>query len=156
MLEGSFMHHVGLTVSDLDVAIRFWEGLLGAKARWKALLDRPYLGEHTGYPGIRIRAAFIDLPGGGILELLDYQTQQRRPNEEASANPGHMHLCLAVTDIHHVWERAIAYGARPVRPAGPVEVDGGPNRGARAAYLRVPPDGATLELFEPPPTAGET
>jgi hypothetical protein len=31
---------------------------------------------------------------------------------------------------------------------GPVTVDGGPNAGARAAYLRIH-DGVTLELFQP-------
>jgi catechol 2,3-dioxygenase-like lactoylglutathione lyase family enzyme len=146
------IHHVGLSVSDLDAAIRFWESFLDTKIRWRAILDRPYLGEHVGYPGIAIAAAFIDLPGGGILELLDYQTERRAAVDEASANPGHMHLCLAVEDIGSVWEKAVACGARPVRPLGPVAVDGGPNRGALAAYLRVPPDWATLELFQPPRT----
>jgi hypothetical protein len=35
-------------------------------------------------------------------------------------------------------------------PDGPVDVDGGPNRGARASYLRIH-DGISLELFQPPP-----
>jgi hypothetical protein len=32
---------------------------------------------------------------------------------------------------------------------GPVEIDHGPNVGARGAYLRIH-DGVTLELFQPP------
>jgi hypothetical protein len=47
---------------------------------------------------------------------------------------------------------AVECGARPVFRRGPVEVDAGPNRGALASYLRVPPDSTTLELFRPPPT----
>ena len=46
-------------------------------------------------------------------------------------------------------DAAVAAGARPIVPEGPVEVDGGPNQGARAAYLRIH-DGITLELFQPP------
>ena len=78
-----------------------------------------------GIPGVSIKAAFIDLPGGAILELLDYQTPGKQPNPEATPNPGNVHLCLAV------------------------EIDHGPNVGARGAYLRIH-DGVTLELFQPP------
>ena len=65
-----------------------------------------------------------------------------------------MHLCLAVDDARAVWERAVAAGARPIVPEGPVEVDGGPNRGAQASYLRIH-DGITLELFQAPPSPGD-
>jgi catechol 2,3-dioxygenase-like lactoylglutathione lyase family enzyme len=149
-LEGR-VHHVGLTVSDLDAALAFWERFLGVEARWQTVLERPYIARHVGYPGVRIRAALVELPGGGALELLDYRDVDRSPVDEGSANPGHAHLCLAVADVQSAFERAVACGARPVNPDGPVDVDAGPNRGARASYLRVPPDWHTLELFQAPP-----
>ena len=144
------VHHVGMTVGDLDEALAFWENFLGVKARWRAVLDRPYLGDHVGIPGVSIRAALVELPGGVLLELLDYQTPGRQPNPDSTANPGNVHLCLAVDDIDLAWKRAVTCGARPVRRDGPVDVDAGPNVGARAAYLRVH-DVITLELFQPPP-----
>jgi catechol 2,3-dioxygenase-like lactoylglutathione lyase family enzyme len=146
----SGVHHVGMSVADLDVALAFWEGFLGVEARWRTVLDRPYLGEHVGYPGVRIDAAFVDLPGGIVLELLAYRVEGKTANPEATANPGNVHLCLAVADARGAWERAVAAGARPLVPDGPVDVDGGPNRGARAAYLRIH-DGISLELFQAPP-----
>ncbi len=144
------MHHVGMSVSDLGAALAFWERFLDVEARWQTVLERPYISKHVGYAGVRIRAAFVDLPGSGILELLDYQDVARTRLEEGSANPGHAHLCLAVDDIQAMFDRALACGARPVHPGGPIEVDAGPNQGARASYLRVPPDWHTLELFQPP------
>jgi glyoxylase I family protein len=149
VLEGRG-HHVGMSVSDLDASLAFWERFLGVKARWQTVLDRPYIGRHVGYPGVRLRAAFVGLPGWGILELLEYQAVERAPIDEGSANPGHAHLCLAVADVQAVFERAVACGARPVNPDGPVDVDSGPNKGARVSYLRVPPDWHTLELFQAP------
>ncbi len=146
------IHHVGASVSDLAGSLRFWEPFLGAPARWRGTLERPYIGDHVGLPGIRIEAAILDLPGGGVLELLDYQTAERTRNDDATANPGNVHLCLRVADCADAFRHAVACGARPVRPAGPVVIDAGPNEGARAAYLRVP-DGITLELFEPRPAA---
>lgn len=143
------VHHVGMSVGDLDAALAFWEPLLETRARWRTVLDRPYLGRHVGYPGATIDAAFLDLPGGLILELLEYRVPSKQANPEETANPGNVHLCLVVDDATAWWERAVGLGARPVVLEGPVDVDGGPNRGARAAYLRIH-DGITLELFQPP------
>jgi catechol 2,3-dioxygenase-like lactoylglutathione lyase family enzyme len=143
------VHHVGMSVADLDDALAFWQRFLGTEPRWRTVLDRPYLGRHVGYPDVQIAAAFVDLPGGGVLELLDYDVSDRTPNPAATANPGNVHLCLAVDDARAAWDRAVAAGARPLVPQGPVVVDGGPNAGAQAAYLRIHDD-ITLELFQPP------
>lgn len=151
---GPQFHHVGLTVSDLDQALRFWESFLERAARWVGVLDRPYLGTNIGYPGVRIRAAFLDLPSGGQVELLQYLDIAARPADPASGNPGHVHVCLQTHHMDATFRAALEAGARPVNPDGPVDVDGGPNRGARASYLRIPPDSATLELFQAPAEPG--
>jgi catechol 2,3-dioxygenase-like lactoylglutathione lyase family enzyme len=142
------VHHIGVSVRSIDAALAFWEAFLARPARWRATLDRPYLGRHVGYPGVSIDAAFVDLPGGGVLELLDYRVEDKAELAAGTANPGNVHLCLDVSDAEHVWARAVECGAVPVVSDGPVSVDGGPNAGARAAYLRIH-DGVTLELFQP-------
>ena len=143
------LHHVGMTVASLETALKFWEAFLRKPARWAKVLDRPYLGQVVGYPNVSIAAAFIDLPGGSVIELLEYQLQGRISNSDATANPGNVHLCLRVTDARADWDHAVRCGARPITPEGPVHIDGGPNIGASAAYLRIH-DGITLELFQPP------
>ena len=148
----SAVHHVGMSVASIGDALAFWEAFLGIPARWRTKLDRPYLAKIVGIPGVSINAAFIDLPGGTILELLDYQSPDKQANPEATQNPGNIHLCLAVEDVELAWRRAVDCGARPVRPEGPVDVDDGPNVGARVAYLRIH-DGITLELFQKPQRA---
>lgn len=148
----SAVHHIGMSVASLAEALAFWESFLGVHARWRTTLDRPYLGTHVGMPGVAIEAAFVDLPGGTILELLDYQVGAKQANPDATANPGNVHLCLTVADSGAAWNHARACGATPVVRDGPVEIDAGPNIGARAAYLRIH-DGITLELFQPPKRA---
>ena len=147
----SAVHHIGVSVASIDAALAFWESFLGVRARWRTTLDRPYLAAIVGIPSVSIKAAFLDLPGGGILELLDYQTPGKQANPEATPNPGNIHVCLAVDDAAKSWRRAVELGARPVNAGGPVEIDHGPNIGARVAYLRIH-DGVTLELFQPPRT----
>jgi glyoxylase I family protein len=147
------VHHVGATVADLDAASAFWEGLLERPARFRGLLSRPYLGESVGYPGVSIEIAIFDLPGGVALELLDYRLDGRATVPGETKHPGNVHLCLDVADADDVWRRAVELGARPQREAGPVEIDAGPNRGARVAYLRVH-DGVSVEVFQRPPVKG--
>src|SRR5690348_13849547 len=94
-LTATRVHHVGYAVASLDRALEFWEAFLGVERLWRTVLDRPYLGRHVGYPGVKIDAAFVPLPGGAILELLEYQLADRPQNPEATANPGNAHICLA-------------------------------------------------------------
>jgi catechol 2,3-dioxygenase-like lactoylglutathione lyase family enzyme len=148
----SAVHHIGVSVANLDDALAFWESWLGRRASWRKILDRPYLARHVGIAGVSIEAAFIDLPGGIIVELLDYRIADKLANPAATQNPGNVHLCLAVEDADFAWRRAVECGAQPVRRQGPVDIDAGPNVGARAAYLRIH-DGVTLELFQRPPAA---
>jgi catechol 2,3-dioxygenase-like lactoylglutathione lyase family enzyme len=148
------VHHIGISVASLATALAFWEKFLGRPARWTTTLDRPYLSRVVGYSGVSIKAAFVDLPSGGVIELLDYhQVEDRVANSEATANPGNVHLCLAVSDAEAVWRHALACGARTVGGNDPVDIDGGPNMGAKSGYLRIH-DGVTLELFEPARTEG--
>jgi len=143
------LHHIGMSVADLDAALAFWEAFVGHGPRWTTILNRPYLSKVVGYPNVEIRAAFFDVPGGIVIELLDYQVASRSPNTDATANPGNVHVCVKVSDAADSWQRAVAAGARSLSD-GPVDIDGGPNKGAKAAYLRIH-DGITLELFQPRP-----
>lgn len=152
-LNASAVHHIGVTVSNLDEALKFWESFLGRPATWRTILNCPYLAEIIGIPGVKIDGAFIDLPGGVILELLDYQLPDRRANPPATSNPGNIHICLGVENADEAWRRAIECGATPVRREGPIAVDDGPNRGARVAYLQIH-DGVTLEVYQGASSAG--
>ena len=140
------VHHVGVTVSDLDRAVAFWERLLGARSRDRQVLQGPQLGTMVGYPGIRIDRCWVDLPGGVALELLRYLDRNEAPNDPGTAHPGNVHVCLRVSDMDAAHAHAVACGATPVSDR-PIEVAHGPRAGTRLAYLR-DPDGVTIELVQ--------
>jgi catechol 2,3-dioxygenase-like lactoylglutathione lyase family enzyme len=145
-------HHIGITVANFEKALAFWESFLGKPARWSTVLDRSYLGRIVGYPVVSIKAAFVDLPDGVVIELLDYhQVDKRIANLEATADPGNLHFCPRVENAAATWAHAISRGTRPVSSEGPIDIDGGSNEGARVAYLRIH-GGATLEIFQPAST----
>ncbi len=141
------LHHVGVSVADLARAVAFWERMLRQAPRNRRVLEGPQLGTLVGYPGIRIDSCWFDLPGGVSLELLQYLDRSDPPYDPATAHPGNVHVCLRVDDMGAAHRHAVESGAQPV--SEPIEVSGGPNAGARVAYLR-DPDGVTIELFELP------
>lgn len=142
------VHHVGVAVADLDRAVSFWARLLGATPRDRRVLEGPQLATMVGYPGIRIEACWLDLPGGTALELLRYLDRDDAPYDPGTAHPGNVHVCLRVDDMDAAHAHAVACGARPVS-ARPIDVAAGPRAGARLAYLR-DPDGVTIELVQEP------
>lgn len=142
------VHHIGVTVADLDRAVAFWERLLGAASRDRRVLQGPQLGTMVGYPGIRIECAWVDLPGGVALELLRYLDRPEPPYDPGTAHPGNVHVCLRVDDMDAAHAHAVACGASPVSER-PIDVAAGPRAGARLAYLR-DPDGVTIELVQDP------
>ncbi len=142
------LHHVGISVGELERSIAFWERLLGVPARDRRLLQGPGVGTLVGYEGVRIDSCWFDLPGGVALELVHYLDRPEAAHDPGTAHPGSLHVCLQVDDMALAHAHAIACGARPVS-AAPIEVAAGPKAGTRIAYVRTP-DGGTIELFQPP------
>ena len=150
MTSGLFgsVHHVGVTVSDMDRAVTFWERLLATSSRDRRVLQGPQLGTMVGYPGIHIESCWIDLPDGVALELLRYLGRDDAPYDPGTAHPGNVHVCLRVDDMDAAHAHAVACGATPVSDR-PIDVQAGPRAGTRLAYLRAP-DGVTIELVQEP------
>ncbi|MFC4012038.1 VOC family protein [Nonomuraea purpurea] len=142
------LHHIGITVADLDAAEAFWEALLRTESVRRYTIEGPFIAEMTGYDGVRILGSQVNLPSGGYLELLQYLDRPEGPISPETAHPGNVHICLVVEDAQAEWDRAVALGATP-RSARPVTVPSGANAGALTGYLRTA-DGVTIELFQPP------
>lgn len=142
-------HHTGLTVASVARSLAFYRDMLGMEVIGEQLGTAEYLGRVTGFAGVRLKLAFLRVPGHEhILELIEYVSHPGEPTPGETNRPGNSHLCLLVDDVGAVHRDLTARGVRFISPE-PVLVTEGINRGARVAYLR-DPDGFTVELFQPP------
>lgn len=140
------LDHVGFTVSDLDRALSFYRDLLGFELLWERAYEEEYVRSLVAYPGLRLRCAYLKLPGTTVrLELLEYQMVPRVTVDMHLANPGNAHLCLKVDDIDALYDRLTAAGVKSL--SSPVTSTAGFYKGSKTVYVR-DPDGISLQLVE--------
>ena len=144
------LHHVGLTVSNLERSIVFYRDLLGMTlVRRRPHVDNDYVALQTGYPGVVLNVASFKVTPDSAqsLELVQYLNHAGAPAETATNRAGNSHLCLAVNDLQACYADLQSKGVR--FKSKPVTITAGPNQGGWVVYF-FDPDGYILELFQPP------
>ncbi len=141
------MHHVGITVSDLERGIDFYHGVLGLgfAAEPSPVFDDPALGPAVGVPGAALRQVSLAL-ADGFLELLEYTRPASPIDAPLPQNAlGAQHVAFLVDDIHAVKADLEAKGVRFYSEVN--AVDEGVLAGWRWVYFS-DPEGNALELVE--------
>ena len=148
---------VGMTVSDMERAVAFYEDVL----TFKKISDVEVYGseyEHLmGVFGLRMRVVCIQL-GGEVVELTEYLTPKGRPIPGDSRSNDHwfQHVAIIVSDM----DRAYLW----LRDHKVQHASTGPQRipdwnkaaaGIRAFYFR-DPDQHNLEILYFPPGKGDS
>jgi catechol 2,3-dioxygenase-like lactoylglutathione lyase family enzyme len=141
------IHHIGITVPDLDRAIEFYKGVLGLEFvnEPSPVFDNPELGPAVGVPGGALRQVSLGL-GDAVVELLEY-TQPPAPNERPLPQNGlgAQHLAFLVEDAEAKKAELEAHGVEFLSEVN--VVDEGVLAGWRWVYFR-DPFGIVLELVE--------
>jgi catechol 2,3-dioxygenase-like lactoylglutathione lyase family enzyme len=141
--------HAGITVSDMERALVFYQDGLGLEQAFDRILDAPYLKTVLGLEFDHIRAVYLDIPGGSFVELLEYVGIERLSAASRPSDYGAGHLCLYVDDVEAMHARLVSMGYA-ARSEGVVDITAGPNEGARSCYM-ADPDGYAVELFQKRP-----
>jgi lactoylglutathione lyase len=144
------LHHVGLTVADIERSIRFYRDVLGMTLlRRRPHVDSDYVALQTGYQGVVLNVASFQVAhdSSQSLEIVQYMNQAGSPVETAGNRPGASHLCLTVDDLRACHADLSAKGVH--FKSEPVTITAGPNTGGLVIYF-YDPDGYTLELFQMP------
>ena len=143
--------HAGVTVRDMDAALRFYRDALGLEVESETRLDGAYAGPIVGLEPESILAVFLRVPGTQTrVELFEYHGLERHPASARPCDPGTGHFCLFVDDLDAVHARLARCGFADRGPV--VTIDRGPRTGAKVVYA-IDPDGYHVELFERPPAS---
>lgn len=141
------LHHVGITVKDLDASIRFYHDVLGLEfsnepSPW---FEGEELEKGVGVPGGALRQVSL-LLGETTLELLEYKSPpSETPAPLKSQSLGASHVAFQVDDIHATKAELEAKGITFYSDVN--VVDKGVLAGWRWVYFE-DPDGYPLELVE--------
>jgi len=144
------LHHLGLTVSDIERSIVFYRDLLGMTLiRRRPHVDNDYVGLQTGYAGVVLNVASFKVSPDSLqsMEIVQYMNHIGDVADTATNRPGNSHLCFTVDDLNACHADLKGKGVR--FKSDPVTITAGPNAGGLVAYF-YDPDGYTLELFQPP------
>ena len=144
------IHHLGLTVSDIERSIHFYRDVLGMTlVGRRPRVTADYISKQTGCEGLELNVASFRVSDDSkqSLEVVQYLNNEGPPREPATNRSGSSHLCLLVDDLRSCYDDLSAQGVR--FKSEPVTITAGPNEGGLVVYL-YDPDGYTLEMFQPP------
>jgi glyoxylase I family protein len=140
--------HTGITVSNLERSLHFWQNVLGFEFSHRAHQSGEMADEITGVKGAELQLAVVKAPGHKI-ELLEYLAPPDR-KQHVDVRPcdvGSVHVALIVDNLDAVLEKIVASGWRAA--GKPQTLKTGPNAGKCVVYVR-DPDGTTIEFMEMP------
>jgi catechol 2,3-dioxygenase-like lactoylglutathione lyase family enzyme len=141
------LRHVGITVVDMEKMQNFYCNFLGCKVLKTMEESGEVIDNFSGIKNIQVTTTKMELPAGGVLELLKYHSP--RGNDIALQNiyrkiiqVGISHYALTVKDLDSLYEKLTkeeTYFFHPVQTS--------PDGNVKIAFCK-DPEGNILELVE--------
>jgi catechol 2,3-dioxygenase-like lactoylglutathione lyase family enzyme len=144
------LHHLGLTVADIERSITFYRDMLGMELlRRRPSVTADYVAKQTGYDAVELNVASfrVSPTSRQSLEVVQYMAHAGAPSDQSTNRPGNSHLCLLIDDLQSAYDDLLLRGV--TFKSEPVAITAGPNAGGLVVYF-LDPDGYTLEMFQPP------
>lgn len=145
----SGVHHVGITVRDLQRSLDWYRRMFDLEAGPVSRGSGSQLSASLQVPDAELSFAMVRI-GGTRIEFLQYHHPEGRDFDRTNGDVGSAHVCLEVSDISAAYRDLTAKGA--VFNAPPITLTDGAFAGSTWAYLR-DPDGVQLEIWQSPPGA---
>jgi catechol 2,3-dioxygenase-like lactoylglutathione lyase family enzyme len=142
----SSIRHVGFVVSNLDVSLKFYSDILGLEIYRRFTEEGEFIDSLTGLKNVKLEWVKLIIPGGGLIELLQYHSHSDSANSNqhgfVSNRIGCSHAALTVKNLSVLYDKLINAGYHC--KSLPLAAPGGK---AKILYCH-DPDGAILELIE--------
>jgi catechol 2,3-dioxygenase-like lactoylglutathione lyase family enzyme len=142
------MHHIGITVPDINEGIAFFKAVFGAVEVFRTGafdVSEEFMERRLGTPAhTRIRdLVFLRCGAGTNVELFEYSGEDKSARPKRNSEIGGTHLCFEVEDVFDSAERLRAMGIEFLD--GPNTVTEGPLAGFNWIYF-YSPWGQSLEI----------
>ena len=139
--------HSGITVKNVENALDFYVDILGFELLSTQIANNDYIFDIVELPGLKeIKIAFVQIPGGHVIEILEYVGIDTYPGNARSCDYGTGHICLSVENLEALFEELKAKGMT-FKSKKVAHITMGANKGAKAVYM-LDPDGYIIELME--------
>ncbi|MDG2004157.1 MAG: VOC family protein [Novosphingobium sp.] len=142
----STIHHMGITVKDLDESIAFYSAAFGLEIVDRALFSGEELAYVVQVPGAELEYAFM-AGQNAVLELIEYKAPKGKPYTLRNNDVGAAHCCFVVDDLEETYEKLLAMGVEFNAPPQTAP-DIAPFNELKYTYFR-DLNGITIELFQP-------
>ena len=131
----AMLHHVAIRTAHLEGSIRFYQDALGLgeALRWD-------------HPPLVTAAAFLEIPGGGYVELFADADPEAAVAVPETA-PGFGHLALTFEDVQAAFDRAIANGATELAAPATRELYAESRTLEATLAFVLGPSGEVIELY---------
>ncbi len=135
------LHHVSISVPDLERALEFYGDVLGFEAVQRSSFagDAPLADRAIGLDGVNARMAMLKAPNA-FLEIWEYHHPPPEDRRSRPCDHGYAHIALQVRGMADEYARLMAAGMTFVGP--PVEF------GRSSAIYGRDPFGNVIELYE--------
>lgn len=106
------IHHVGVTVAQLERSLAFYRDLLGFRVI--GVSDGEDVGSIIGVRGARARMADLEAGNGQVLEVTEYEPPSRGKPGTGPNAAGSCHLSFQVADLRSALARLARAGVVPI------------------------------------------
>jgi len=137
------IRHTGIVVTDMERSLKFYRDLLGLKTVIDFTEEGKYIDTLSAMAGVRLRMVKLAAEEGGMIELLQYISHQRkRSGDNELCDIGPRHVAFSVDDVEKVYAD---WSARGVKCNCSPQT--APDGKARLFFCQ-DPDGTFLEIVE--------
>lgn len=148
-MEIKGIHHIGITVNDLENAVNFYKNIMGLKllsppTEPAAEIDN---GKPVGVEDAVIRTCLFEVSDNQILEFLEYQPKLKGKESIPMNTIGAHHISFLVDDIDGFVEKLEGHAVEFFYK--PLEIQNGYLKGVKWVYFK-DPEGIIVELMEKP------
>ncbi len=135
------MHHIGITVPDIEEGIAFFKKIFGAIEVFRTgpfdVDDGFMRGKLGAAPHSRIKdLVFLRCGNGTSVELFEYSGEDKEAAQKRPSEVGGSHICFEVEDVVASAKHLQSLGVEMLD--GPNFVDAGPLEGFHWVYFKTP------------------